>query len=234
MTDPGRFPDGRLNAARRASSRAWAPFDAVRKELGRSGTMLSSLLVFPGLTTRLGLRYIIGRLLGTRVAHARLSYEFGGILQTSPVPSARRNAMILLLPSVLLVLTGIAFGLPILLEMRLLGVNLIPGAVSADGTTELVLKRFLVRGTTDGFGLWVAISAWYAAALTRSELKQVLAGLETREDRRFTTKVLLIVLAPLRALTRVTDPLDRFGLAAGAVSLVIWLLVTGAGAWLLF
>lgn len=235
MTGASRFSGGRLHAARRTASRVWAPIELVTTELGRAGTVMSSALVFPGLATRLGLRYVVGRLMGTRVAHARLSYEFGGVLQANPDPSARRRATILLIPSVLLVLIGLAFGLPILLEMRLLGVSLVPTTVNTEGATELVLERFVVRGTNDALGLWCAMSAWYAAALTRSDLQDVLAAGTADGKRGPVSKALLVVLAPFRAVTRVTDPLDRFfGIATGAVSLVLWFLVTGMAARLLF
>lgn len=236
MSVSTQFSSGRLGAARRTASRIWAPLKPLRTELGRSGTVGSSALMFPGLATRIGLRYALGRLLGSRVTHSRLSYEFGGDLQSSPPLSRGRRAATLLIPSVLLVLVGLAFGLPILLEMRLLGVNLVPTDLSSDAATEIVLQRLVVRGQSNAFALWCAMSAWYAAALSRSELKEVLEAVGREVGNRgAAAKAVSIALVPFRALTRVTDPLDRFfGIATGASSLLLWFVVTVGIARLLF
>lgn len=235
MSAASRLFGGRFGPARRTAARVWTPIDAARTELGRAGTATSSALALPGLSLRLALRYLVGRLVGVRVEHAGLTYDFGGTLYTTPSVIGRQRALILLGPSVLLVLVGIAFGLPLLLEIRLLGVDLVPSSVSADGAQELVVERFVVRGLNSAVGLWCALSAWYAAALSRDELMEVLDWSPEREERGTWGKALAACLAPFRALTRVTDPLDRFlGIATGATSVLLWFIVTGVAARLLF
>lgn len=208
---------------KRTAARVWRSTTEARREFGRSGNVLTSVVVLPGLLSRVGLRWAIGRLVGTRVRHVELSYEFGGVLTTEPAAHGGRLAVLIIAPSVVLVALGLALALPIVLEVLFLGVDIAPDQLSAEGARRLVIERYVVRGTEEGLRLWCALSVWYAAALSLEEVRAATSATRNSHWPKVVRGAALTVLAPVRLVSRITDPLDRYlRFASGAVSVIAW------------